>query len=69
MINEYTSNTRPKTFYAKFTRERGRNSWTLERVNRLDVTNQYEQSLSRENKRQFGSALKNACQDGTMYVA
>ena len=69
MIKTYDSNTRPKTFYAKYTRERGTNSWTLERVNRLDKKNQYSQSLSRENKREFGSALKQAMCDGDVYVA
>jgi len=63
-----TSNNRPKTYYAKFTRERGKNSWTVERVNRLDVTNQYEQSLSRDNKREFTSAVKKAASEGTLYV-
>ena len=64
-----TSNTRPKTFYAKLTREQGNNSWTVERVNRLEVTNQYSQSITRDNKREFTSALKKAVADGQLYVA
>ena len=64
-----TSNTKPKTFYAKLTRERGTNSWTVDRVNRLDVTNQYAQKLARENKREFTSAIKQAAYDGSLYVA
>ena len=69
MIKYLTPNNRSKTFYAKFTREQGKNSWTLERVNRLDKTNQYAASLSKENKREFTSALKKAVDDGSLYVA
>ena len=68
MIKTLTSNNKPKTYYAKFTRERGKNTWTLERVNRLDVTNQYEQKITRESKREFTSALKKAVDAGTLMV-
>jgi hypothetical protein len=64
-----TSNNRAKTYYAKLTRERGKNSWTVERVNRLDVANQFSQTLTRDNKREFTSAVKQAACDGTLYVA
>jgi hypothetical protein len=68
MIKYLTPNNRSKTYYAKFTREQGNNTWTVERVNRLDKSNQYSCSLSRDNKREFTSALKKAAADGTMAV-
>ena len=68
MIKYLTPNNSSKTYYAKFTREQGNNTWTVERVNRLDKSNQYSFSLERDNKREFTSALKKAVADGNMLV-
>jgi|10_taG_2_1085330.scaffolds.fasta_scaffold00094_40 hypothetical protein len=69
MIKEMTSNNRAKTFYVKLTREQAKNTWTVERVNRLDVANQYSQTITRDNKRELTSAIKAAVDNGTLYVA
>lgn len=69
MIKNLTSNNREKTYYGKFTRLRGKNTWVVERVNRLDADNQYSQTLKRDNKREFTSAIKKAADSGTLLVA
>jgi hypothetical protein len=58
-MNYNTRNVRPKTFYAKFTRNRN-GSFELERVNVLEVQNQYSQRIRRADKRDFTRALLNS---------
>jgi len=58
-VIDYSSrNLRPKTFYAKFTRNRN-GSFELARVNVLDVKNQFATSIRRADKRDFTRALRN----------
>ncbi len=57
-MNYNSRNVRSKTFYAKFTRNRN-GSFELERVNVLDVKNQYAQRIRRADKRDFTRALRN----------
>ena len=58
-MNYNTRNVRPKTFYAKFTRNRN-GSFELERVNVLEVQNPYSQRIRRADKRDFTRALLNS---------
>ena len=57
-MNYNSRNVRPKTYYAKFTRNRN-GSFELERVNVLEVQNQYTQRIRRADKRDFTRALRN----------
>jgi len=58
MIDYSSRSLRPKTFYAKFIRNRN-GSFELERVNVLDVKNQFATRIRRADKRDFTRALVN----------
>jgi len=58
MINYNSRSLRPKTFYAKFIRNRN-GSFELARVNVLETPNQHSSRIRRADKRDFTRALVN----------
>lgn len=58
MIDYTSRNLRPKTFYAKFVRNRN-GSFELSRVNVIEASNQYATRIRRADKRDFTRALRN----------
>jgi hypothetical protein len=58
MIDYKSRTLRPKTFYAKFVRNRN-GSFELQRVNVLETPNQFASRIRRADKRDFTRALVN----------
>lgn len=64
----FAENARPKTVYAKFTRS-ANGDYVMERARVLDVANQYSRSIRQVNKRTVTRELRNAAENGQLFVA
>ena len=64
----FAENARPKTVYAKFTRS-SNGDYVMERARVLDVANQYSRSIRQVNKRTVTRELRNAAENGQLFVA
>lgn len=68
MNTPFAENARPKTVYVQMTRDAS-GKYTVERARLLDKTNQYSRSIRKVNKRAVTAELKQAAQNGKLYVA
>ncbi len=64
----FAENARPKTVYAKFTRS-SNGDYVMERARVLDVANQHSCSIRQVNKRTVTRELRNAAENGQLFVA